>query len=218
MAPRKLLGALLRANELRTNMHLRSRNNILNVLSTLSTRVRATVVSDDLLYCFPDKVVRRLSYRPSRHKGRGTLVSPTRLAQCNQNVKPPANPKPVEQLRYVSLQVPFPRPAVMGHEVSGEVVAHGPGSPAAQLDYLPVGTQAVGAFIMPCHDCFFCDHNQEEMCQKFFDLNRLKGQLYDGSTRLYGAVDGAPMAMYSMGGLVRVMHATSGFEVFIRGL
>jgi D-arabinose 1-dehydrogenase-like Zn-dependent alcohol dehydrogenase len=55
-------------------------------------------------------------------------------------------------------QVPFPRPAVMGHEISGEIVAHGPGSPAAQLEKLPVGTKAVGAFIMPClsPDCFFC--------------------------------------------------------------
>ena len=90
--------------------------------------------------------------------------------------------------------------------MSGEVVAHGEGSPSAQLDYLPVGTRAVGAFIMPCLDCFFCEHGQEEMCEKFFDLNRLKGQLYDGSTRLYRASDDSPIAMYSMGGLVRTHH------------
>jgi Zn-dependent alcohol dehydrogenase len=85
---------------------------------------------------------------------------------------------------------------VLGHEVAGEVVAHGPGSPAAQLDALPVGTKAVGAFIMPCMDCFFCNGGQEEMCEKFFAFNRLKGTLYDGTTRLYSADRGDPIAMY----------------------
>jgi Zn-dependent alcohol dehydrogenase len=97
---------------------------------------------------------------------------------------------------WLGIQVPFPRPAVLGHEVAGEVVAHGPGSPAAQLDALPVGTKAVGAFIMPCMDCFFCSGGQEEMCEKFFAFNRLNGTLYDGTTRLYSADRGDPIAMY----------------------
>jgi Zn-dependent alcohol dehydrogenase len=99
-------------------------------------------------------------------------------------------------LHVMKAEVPFPRPAVLGHEVAGEVVAHGPGSAAAQLDALPVGTKAVGAFIMPCMDCFFCSGGQEEMCEKFFAFNRLNGTLYDGTTRLYSADRGDPIAMY----------------------
>lgn len=44
---------------------------------------------------------------------------------------------------------------------------------------------------------------EEEMCEKFFQFNRGKGQLYDGTTRLYSHNAGDPVAMYSMGGLVR---------------
>ena len=44
----------------------------------------------------------------------------------------------------------------------------------------------------------------------FFDLNRLKGLLYDGTTRL-AALDGEPIHMYSMGGLAEyaVIPSTS---------
>lgn len=63
--------------------------------------------------------------------------------------------------------MPFPKPAVLGHEVSGVVVAHGAGSTVAQRDRLPVGARAVGAFIMPCLDidCFFCQrHDHTPYC------------------------------------------------------
>jgi hypothetical protein len=91
--------------------------------------------------------------------------------------------------------VPFPKPAVLGHEVAGEVVAHGPGSPSAQLDALPVGSKAVAAFIMPCLDCGFCSTGQEEMCDKFFAFNRGRGVLYDGTTRLYTADAGSTLTL-----------------------
>ena len=37
------------------------------------------------------------------------------------------------------------------------------------------------------------------MCSEFFGQNRLKGVLYDGTTRLY-RTDGIPLALYSMAG------------------
>jgi hypothetical protein len=74
-------------------------------------------------------------------------------------------------------------------------VAHGPGSPSAQLDALPVGSKAVAAFIMPCLDCGFCSTGQEEMCDKFFAFNRGRGVLYDGTTRLYTADAGSTLTL-----------------------
>lgn len=91
--------------------------------------------------------------------------------------------------------VPFPLPAVLGHEVSGTVLALGDG-----VDDLTVGQRVVGAFIMPCGSCAMCRAGREELCEPFFAHNRLNGTLYDGKTRLFDR-DGEPVWMYSMGGL-----------------
>ncbi|WP_157517011.1 zinc-binding dehydrogenase [Mycobacterium sp. MS1601] len=95
-------------------------------------------------------------------------------------------------------EVAFPSPAVLGHEISGSVVALGPDTePARGVD---VGAKVVGAFIMPCGECRQCQRGRDDMCLPFFAQNRLKGTLYDGTTRLERA-DGSPLAMYSMAGL-----------------
>jgi succinate semialdehyde reductase (NADPH) len=91
--------------------------------------------------------------------------------------------------------VTFPYPCVLGHEVSGTVVAAG-----SRVDSLAEGTRVVGAFIMPCGTCAMCTGGREELCEAFFAHNRLNGTLYDGRTRLFDA-DGSPVWMYSMGGL-----------------
>jgi succinate semialdehyde reductase (NADPH) len=93
--------------------------------------------------------------------------------------------------------VAFPFPAVLGHEVSGTVAAVGRG-----VDHVGVGDSVVGAFIMPCGTCRMCTTGREELCEPFFAYNRLKGTLYDGTTRLFDA-DGSPVWMYSMGGLAQ---------------
>jgi S-(hydroxymethyl)glutathione dehydrogenase/alcohol dehydrogenase len=92
-------------------------------------------------------------------------------------------------------EVAFPLPAVLGHEISGTVAALG-----AEVTGPPVGTRVVGTFIMPCGECPACARGRDDLCGPFFDLNRLRGALYDGETRLYRD-DGTPLAMYSMGGL-----------------
>jgi succinate semialdehyde reductase (NADPH) len=92
-------------------------------------------------------------------------------------------------------EVAFPLPAVLGHEISGTVAALGPGVAGP-----PVGTRVVGTFIMPCGKCAACARGRDDLCGPFFELNRLRGALYDGETRLHRA-DGTPLAMYSMGGL-----------------
>jgi succinate semialdehyde reductase (NADPH) len=94
--------------------------------------------------------------------------------------------------------VPFPLPCVLGHEVSGVVAALGAG-----VSGLSVGDRVAGAFIMPCGTCRMCRSGREELCEPFFAHNRLNGTLYDGRTRLFDP-DGAPVWMYSMGGLAEL--------------
>jgi Zn-dependent alcohol dehydrogenase len=95
-------------------------------------------------------------------------------------------------------EVAFPSPAVLGHEISGTVVALGPDT--APVRGIEIGATVVGAFIMPCGQCRQCERGRDDMCLPFFAQNRLKGTLYDGTTRLYRK-DGSALAMYSMGGL-----------------
>jgi S-(hydroxymethyl)glutathione dehydrogenase/alcohol dehydrogenase len=105
-------------------------------------------------------------------------------------------------------EVRFPTPAVLGHEVSGVVEAVGPG-----VTHVKAGDRVVSSFIMPCGECEYCAKGREDLCATFFSYNRLKGQLYDGSTRL-ARKDGSPLWMYSMGGLAEyaVTPATSVFK------
>ena len=99
--------------------------------------------------------------------------------------------------------IAFPIPAVFGHEVSGvieEINCSGEGSRG-----LKVGDRVVATFIMPCGSCYYCEYGLEDICETFFNHNRLKGSLYDGKTRLYtqnpDGTPGSPIAMYSMAGL-----------------
>src|SRR5829696_4026692 len=110
-------------------------------------------------------------------------------------------------------EVAFPTPAVMGHEVSGTVVALGPGVKGP-----PVGTRVVSAFVMPCGFCPACGAGRDDLCDNFFGMNRLKGTLFDGTSRLRRR-NGTPIAMYSMAGLAEyaVVPATDVFPL-IEGL
>jgi S-(hydroxymethyl)glutathione dehydrogenase/alcohol dehydrogenase len=112
-------------------------------------------------------------------------------------------------LHVMKAEVAFPTPAVMGHEISGTVVALGPGvkGPAP-------GTRIASAFIMPCGTCRFCGGGRDDLCDSFFSMNRLKGTLYDGTTRLRSAA-GSPISMYSMAGLAEyaVVPATDVFPL-----
>jgi S-(hydroxymethyl)glutathione dehydrogenase/alcohol dehydrogenase len=98
-------------------------------------------------------------------------------------------------LHVIKGEVGFPTPAVLGHEISGTVAALGPAT-----DGPAKGTLVVAPFIMPCGTCPHCDAGRDDLCEKFFGMNRLKGTLYDGTTRLHRE-DGSPVAMYSMAGL-----------------
>ncbi len=112
-------------------------------------------------------------------------------------------------LHVIKAEVAFPTPAVLGHEISGTIAALGPGvaGPAP-------GTAIACAFIMPCGRCRLCAIGRDDLCDNFFAMNRLRGTLYDGTTRLRRQ-DGTPLAMYSMAGLAEyaVVPATDVFPL-----
>ncbi|XP_075498426.1 uncharacterized protein LOC142536905 [Primulina tabacum] len=104
-------------------------------------------------------------------------------------------------LHVIKGELPFPSPCVVGHEITGEVVEHGPHTDSKIIERFPVGSRIAGAFIMPCGSCFYCSKGQDDLCESFFEYNRAKGTLYDGETRLFFRHNGKPAYMYSMGGL-----------------
>src|SRR6185436_2819761 len=110
-------------------------------------------------------------------------------------------------LHVIKGEVAFPTPAVLGHEISGTIAALGDG-----VEGPSIGSEIVGTFIMPCGVCDACLRARDDLCVRFFELNRLRGALYDGETRLARS-DGTPLAMYSMGGLAEyaVLPVTAVF-------
>ncbi|WP_366181211.1 zinc-binding dehydrogenase [Actinomyces timonensis] len=110
-------------------------------------------------------------------------------------------------LHVIGGAIAFPLPAVLGHEVTGTIVEVGPGN---ERTGLAVGQNVAGGFLMPCGQCDACAEGRDELCGPFFELNRLKGVLYDGATRL-ATPEGESVAMYSMGGLAEyaVVPSTS---------
>jgi len=106
-------------------------------------------------------------------------------------------------------EVAFPTPCVLGHEIAGVIEELGPG-----VGGHTTGERVVAAFIMPCGHCRQCVRGRDELCETFFALNRLRGTLYDGTSRL-ARPDGTPLAMYSMAGLAEyaVVPATDVFAL-----
>ncbi len=112
-------------------------------------------------------------------------------------------------LHVIKAEVAFPTPAVLGHEISGTIAELGRGVTGP-----PVGTTVVSAFIMPCGRCHLCAIGRDDLCDNFFAMNRLRGTLYDGTSRLRRQ-DGTTLAMYSMAGLAEyaVVPATDVFPL-----
>ncbi|XP_057770128.1 uncharacterized protein LOC130989963 isoform X1 [Salvia miltiorrhiza] len=104
-------------------------------------------------------------------------------------------------LHVIKGDLKFPCPCTLGHEITGEVVQHGPLTDTNVIQRYPVGSKVIGAFIMPCGSCFYCSKGEDDLCEPFFSYNRAKGTLYDGETRLFLRGSGKPVSMFSMGGL-----------------
>lgn len=106
-------------------------------------------------------------------------------------------------LHVLNGEVGFPAPAVLGHEVSGIVRGVGPG-----VEGLEEGQRVACSFIMPCRSCRHCERGNEDLCERFFEDNRLAGRLYDGTTRYSRGEE--EVAMYSMGGHSRLCVVPAG--------
>jgi succinate semialdehyde reductase (NADPH) len=111
-------------------------------------------------------------------------------------------------LHVIKGEVKFPLPCVLGHEIAGVVA-----EVAADVKTVRPGDAVVCSFIMPCGVCHYCVRGRDDLCETFFAMNRLKGTLYDGESRLRRP-DDSPLAMYSMGGLAEyaVVPATDVFH------
>jgi len=164
-----------------------------NLMSTetpvIPDTMRAAVLRDY------DKGLQVETIRTPRPKAGEVLIKVTACGLCHSD------------LHVIGGAIAFPLPAVLGHEVAGTIVELGPGTEHTGLE---VGQQVAGGFLMPCGQCRHCAAGHDELCEPFFELNRLKGVLYDGTTRLY-STDGEPIQMYSMGGLAEysVVPATA---------
>lgn len=103
---------------------------------------------------------------------------------------------------------------MVGHEISGTLVSIGPNQDPVKSKTLNVGQRVISPFIMPCGGCYHCVRGREDICETFFEYNRLKGQLYDGTTRLH-RLDNTPVAMYSMAGMAQycVVPSTAVFQL-----
>jgi S-(hydroxymethyl)glutathione dehydrogenase/alcohol dehydrogenase len=110
-------------------------------------------------------------------------------------------------LHVVKGEVQFPLPCVLGHEISGVVEAIAP-----DVTTIQPGAAVVCSFIMPCGVCQYCVRGRDDLCETFFAMNRLRGTLYDGTSRLRRH-DGTTLAMYSMGGLAEYAVVPAG-DVF----
>ncbi|KAG5223888.1 alcohol dehydrogenase class [Salix suchowensis] len=137
----------------------------------------------------PNKPVTIEEFQMPRPKAGEVLIKTKACGVCHSD------------LHVIKGEIPFPSPCAIGHEITGEVVEHGKLSDRKTIERFPVGSRVVGAFIMPCGNCFYCSKGHDDLCEDFFAYNRSKGTLYDGETRLFLRNSGKPISMYSMGGL-----------------
>ncbi|XP_008449387.1 uncharacterized protein LOC103491279 [Cucumis melo] len=151
--------------------------------SSLPSYMRAAVFSE------PNKPLTIQEFHMPRPKAGEVLIKIKACGVCHSD------------LHVIKGEIPFPSPCVVGHEITGEVVEHGPLTDRKTIERLPIGAHVVGAFIMPCGNCSYCSKGHDDLCEDFFAFNRAKGTLYDGETRLFLHRDGKPIYMYSMGGL-----------------
>jgi len=62
--------------------------------------------------------------------------------------------------------LPWPAPAILGHEAAGTVIEIGPA-----VTRVRVGDRVVSAGIPACGDCFFCVRDQSHLCEQTFRLS-----------------------------------------------
>ncbi|KAF2590217.1 hypothetical protein F2Q70_00041296 [Brassica cretica] len=123
-----------------------------------------------------------------------------------------------EDRKDVMNQMPFSSPCAIGHEITGEVVEHGPLTDHKIIQRFSIGSRVVGAFIMPCGTCSYCAKGHDDLCEDFFAYNRAKGTLYDGETRLFLRHDDSPVYMYAYGAMAHAAEIRHGDSIAVIGI
>jgi len=81
-------------------------------------------------------------------------------------------------LHAIKGDLPFPTPAVLGHEIGGIVEKVGPGVSRVQ-----VGDHVICAYMFSCGKCFHCLNGNHNLCETAMPCY-LMGTLLDGTSRL----------------------------------
>jgi S-(hydroxymethyl)glutathione dehydrogenase/alcohol dehydrogenase len=79
-------------------------------------------------------------------------------------------------LSVINGTIPMELPGVIGHEGAGIIREVGPG-----VEHLKPGDHVVLSFIPHCGECFFCEHDQANLCSS---KNEAGGNMLDGTSRV----------------------------------
>src|SRR5680860_791064 len=88
--------------------------------------------------------------------------------------------------------LPVPLPAVLGHEGAGTVTQVGDG-----VDHLKIGDHVVISWVPQCGACYFCKHDQGELCEVGTAAS-MSGGMLDMTTRF--SIDGQPLNVMAASG------------------
>ncbi|MEP6623297.1 MAG: Zn-dependent alcohol dehydrogenase [Acidimicrobiia bacterium] len=88
--------------------------------------------------------------------------------------------------------LPIALPAVLGHEGAGTITELGEG-----VDHLSIGDHVVVSWVPQCGTCYFCEHDQGELCETG-SMASMSGGLLDMTSRV--SRDGVPVSVMAASG------------------
>lgn len=88
--------------------------------------------------------------------------------------------------------LPIALPAVLGHEGAGTITQLGEG-----VDHLSIGDHVVVSWVPQCGACYFCEHDQGELCE-VGSMASMSGGLLDMTSRV--SRDGTPISVMAASG------------------
>lgn len=88
--------------------------------------------------------------------------------------------------------LPIALPAVLGHEGAGTITQLGEG-----VDHLSIGDHVVVSWVPQCGACYYCEHDQGELCETG-TMASMSGGLLDMTSRV--SRDGVPISVMAASG------------------
>jgi S-(hydroxymethyl)glutathione dehydrogenase/alcohol dehydrogenase len=88
--------------------------------------------------------------------------------------------------------LPIALPAVLGHEGAGTITQLGEG-----VDHLSIGDHVVVSWVPQCGTCYFCEHDQGELCETG-SMASMSGGLLDMTSRV--SRNGVPISVMAASG------------------